>query len=131
MNGLITIQSYYSVKETIDRLSSIVESKGLTVFVRIDHSENARKHGLDLRPTELIIFGNPNVGTGIMQDKQTAGIDLPMRALAWQDEAGSVWLTYNDVKWLADRHNLTSKSKATLQAIEEGMTMVGDKATKK
>ena len=131
MNGLITIQSYYSVKETIDRLSSIVESKGLTVFVRIDHSENARKHGLDLRPTELIIFGNPNVGTGIMQDKQTAGIDLPMRALAWQDEVGSVWLTYNDVKWLADRHNLTSKSNATLQAIEEGMTMVGDKATKK
>ena len=131
MNGLITIQSYYSVKETIDRLSSIVESKGLTVFARIDHSENARKHGLDLRPTELIIFGNPNVGTGIMQDKQTAGIDLPMRALAWQDEVGSVWLTYNDVKWLADRHNLTSKSNATLQAIEEGMTMVGDKATKK
>lgn len=131
MKSLITIQSSYSVKETIDRLSSIVESKGITVFVRIDHSENARKHGLDLRPTELIIFGNPNVGTGIMQDNQTSGIDLPMRALAWQDEAGSVWLTYNDVKWLADRHNLTSKSNATLQAIEEGMTMVGDKATKK
>ena len=130
MKGLISIQSRYSVKETIDRLASIVESKGLTVFIRIDHSENARKQGLELRPTELIIFGNPNVGTGIMQDKQTSGIDLPMRALAWQDEVGSVWLAYNDVKWLADRHNLTSKSNAILKAIEEGMTLVGNMATK-
>ena len=130
MKDLISIQSRYSVKETIDRLASIVESKGLTVFIRIDHSENARKQGLELRPTELIIFGNPNVGTGIMQDKQTSGIDLPMRALAWQDEVGSVWLTYNDVKWLADRHNLTSKSNAILKAIEEGMTLVGNMATK-
>ena len=130
MKDLISIQSRYSVKETIDRLASIVESKGLIVFARIDHSENARKQGLELRPTELIIFGNPNVGTGIMQDKQTSGIDLPMRALAWQDEVGSVWLTYNDVKWLADRHNLTSKSNAILKAIEEGMTLVGNMATK-
>ena len=130
MKDLISIQSRYSVKETIDRLASIVESKGLIVFARIDHSENARKQGLELRPTELIIFGNPNVGTGIMQDKQTSGIDLPMRALAWQDEVGSVWLAYNDVKWLADRHNLTSKSNAILKAIEEGMTLVGNMATK-
>lgn len=131
MSGLITIQSNYSVKETIDRLATIIESKGLTVFARIDHSKNATQNGLELRPTELIIFGNPKVGTGLMQDKQISGIDLPMRALAWEDEKGSVWLTYNDINWLAERYNLTSKSKVILKAIEDGMTTVGNMATKK
>lgn len=90
MKGLITIQSDCSVKETIDRVSSIVESKGLTVFLRIDHAENAKKQGLQLRPTELIIFGNPKAGTVLMQDNQISGIDLPVKVLAWQDEGGTV-----------------------------------------
>jgi len=80
------LKATISVKETIDRVASIVQSKGLTVFARIDHADNAAKQGLQLRPTELIIFGNPKVGTVLMQDKQTSGIDLPVKALAWQDE---------------------------------------------
>jgi|SRR6185312_137519 len=131
MKGLITIQSGYSVKETIDRIASIVQSKGLTVFARIDHAENALKQGLQLRPTELIIFGNPQAGTVLMQDKQTSGIDLPVKALAWQDEAGKIWLTYNDTIWIADRHDLTEKSKSVVKAMEEGMRLVSNAATKK
>lgn len=130
MKGLITIQSGYSVKETIDRIASIVQSKGLTVFARIDHAENALKQGLQLRPTELIIFGNPQAGTVLMQDKQTSGIDLPVKALAWQDEAGKIWLTYNDTRWIADRHELTEKSKSVVKAMEEGMRLVSNAATK-
>lgn len=131
MAGLITIQSDYSVKETIDRLTTIVESKELTVFLRVDHANNAAKQGLQLRPTELIIFGNPKAGTVLMQDNQTAGIDLPVKALAWEDEAGKVWLTYNDTKWMADRHDLTEKTQAILKAIEEGMAFVTESAVKK
>lgn len=129
MKGLITIQSDYAVKETIDKIALIVESKGLTVFLRMDHADNAAKQELHLRPTELIIFGNPNAGTVLMQDKQTAGIDLPVKALAWEDEEGKVWLTYNDTKWFADRHELTGRSAAVLKAIEDGMTLVSKAAT--
>jgi|SRR5690242_161045 uncharacterized protein (DUF302 family) len=131
MNGLITTQSKYSVKETIDRVASIVQSKGLTVFARIDHGDNAAKQGLQLRPTELIIFGNPKAGTVLMQDKQTSGIDLPVKALAWQDEEGKVWLTYNDTNWIANRHGLSEKSASVIKAIEEGMALVTNGATKK
>ncbi len=131
MNGLITIESDYSVKETIDRVASIVESKGLTVFARIDHANNAAKQGLQLRPTELIIFGNPKAGTVLMQDKQTSGIDLPAKALAWQDGDGKTWLTYNDTIWIANRHGLAAKSNSIVKAIKEGMTLVSNAATKK
>ena len=131
MKGLITIESDFFVKETINRLVSIVESKGLTVFARIDHADNAAKTGMALRPTELIIFGNPKAGTVLMQDQQTSGIDLPVKALAWQDEAGNNWLTYNDIKWMGERHDLTQKSNFALEAIEEGLTLAINTATKK
>jgi uncharacterized protein (DUF302 family) len=131
MDGLITIQSEHSVKETIDRLVSIVQSKGMTVFSRIDHADNALKQGMPLRPTELLIFGNPKAGTVLMQDKQESGIDLPIKALAWQDESGKTWLTYNRVKWIADRHGLTEKTAAVVKAIEEGMVLVIQEAAKK
>lgn len=129
MKGLITIQSNHSVKETIDKMAAIVESKGMTVFSRIDHAGNAAEAGLTLRPTELIIFGNPNAGTVLMQDKQTAGIDLPVKALAWEDEEGLVWLTYNDTEWLAYRHDLRENSETVLNAINEGMKLVTSAAT--
>lgn len=131
MKGLVTIQSHYPVKETIDRLASIIEAKGMTVFARLDHAENALKQGLPLRPTELIIFGNPKVGTFLMQDKQTTGIDLPIKALAWEDENGKTWLSYNDMDWIADRHGLHAKSDSTLKAISESMKLLVDAATKK
>jgi len=131
MNGLTTIASDFPVKETIDRLASVVISKGMTVFARINHGDNAVQHGLELRPTELIIFGNPNAGTVLMQDKQTSGIDLPVKALAWEDEQGAVWLTYNDAGWIGTRHGLTEKSDTVLHAIGDGMALVTGAATKK
>ncbi|AHB76835.1 MULTISPECIES: DUF302 domain-containing protein [Pandoraea] len=102
--GLITVQSPYSVKETIDRFETAAKSRGLNIFLRLDHAEGARKIGKNLRPTELLVFGNPQGGTPLMECAQSAGIDLPLKALAWQDVTGSVWLTYNDPKYLASRH---------------------------
>jgi len=124
MNGMIMLASKYAVKETIDRLAATVQEKGLRVFARIDHAANATEVGMTLRPTELIIFGNPKAGTVLMQDQQTAGLDLPLHALAWQDEQGQVWLTYSDAQWIAERHGLSEKSSAVVTAINEGMRAV-------
>jgi uncharacterized protein (DUF302 family) len=115
--GLISVRSTYSVRETIDRLAAAVDANGLTVFGRIDHGANAREVELPLRPTELLLFGHPRGGTPLMQEQQTVGIDLPLKALAWEDEAGQVWLTYNDVEWLADRHGLGAGSASSLEAM--------------
>jgi uncharacterized protein (DUF302 family) len=131
VNGLTTIPSDFPVEETIDRLAAIVTSKGLSVFARIDHAANADQVGLSLRPTYLIIFGNPKAGTPLMQENQVSGIDLPVKALAWQDEAGKVWLTYNEASWLAGRHHLSEKTATVVKAIEEGMRNVSLAATRK
>ena len=120
-HGMVTIASAWSVGETIDRLQSAIISAGLLVFARIDHAGNAAQAGMDLRPTELLIFGNPRGGTPLMQDQQTSGIDLPVKALAWQDADGKVWLTYNGASWLAGRHGLGIKSEAAVKAIETGL----------
>jgi len=121
-NGLVTVASTYSVKETADRFVETVTSKGLTVFARIDHAANASKSGFILRPTELVIFGNPKAGTPLMQDNQISGIDLPLKVLIWEDENGKVWLTYNDPKWIAERHDLSDKSSGAVKAMVEGLT---------
>ena len=105
-NGIISIKSSHDVKTTVDRLENILGEKGMTVFIRINHAEGAQKVGKKLRPTELIIFGNPKVGTPLMQCGQSVGMDLPQKALIWQDEAGQVWLSYNDPKYLASRHSI-------------------------
>ena len=116
-DGLITQKSHNSVDVTLDRLESIVTEKGLTVFARIDHSGGAKKVGLELRPTKLLIFGNPKVGTLMMQSNQLAGIDLPMKALAWEDESGQVWLSYSTAKYLAGRHHIQNR-----EAVVDKMT---------
>lgn len=103
-DGLIAVPSPYSVKETIDRFETAAESRGINIFLRIDHAQGARNVGKDLRPTELLVFGNPQGGTPLMECAQTAGIDLPLKALAWQDAIGQVWLGYNDPQYLASRH---------------------------
>jgi uncharacterized protein (DUF302 family) len=105
-DGLITLPSAYPAHETADRLAAAATSKGLTIFARIDHAAGAAEAGLDLRPTELLIFGNAKGGTPLMQEEQTIGIDLPLKALVWQDAAGKTWLSYNDPAWLAARHGL-------------------------
>lgn len=121
-NGLVTVASEFSVGETLDRLTTALTEAGLRVFARIDHASGAEEVGLKLRPTELLIFGHPRGGTPLMQDKQTAGIDLPVKALAWEDEEGRVWLTYNEAAWLATRHELRAESSNAIEAIEAGMT---------
>lgn len=103
-DGLVAVNSPHSVKETIDRFEGAVKARGLNVFLRVDHAAGARKIGKSLRPTELLVFGNPQGGTPLMECAQSAGIDLPLKALAWQDAAGQVWLGYNDPQYLADRH---------------------------
>jgi uncharacterized protein (DUF302 family) len=105
-NGLTTIESAHDVKATIDRLEAAAKAKGLTIFARIDHAAGAVAAGLQLRPTELIIFGNAKGGTPLMREQQTIGIDLPLKALAWQDSTGKTWLSYNEPAWLAARHGL-------------------------
>jgi len=104
--GMISIKSAHSVAVTADRLEKILTSKGMTVFKRIDHAAGAQKVGKTLRPTELVIFGNPKVGTPLMLCSQSVAIDLPQKALIWQDEAGQVWFSYNDPAYLALRHNI-------------------------
>lgn len=108
-NGMITKKSNYSVKETLDRLEGVLKEKGITIALRWSHSDKGNSVGIPLRPTELLIFGNPKLGTNMFTSKQTAGIDFPMKALAWEDEKGQVWLTYNDPAYLAKRHGITDR----------------------
>jgi uncharacterized protein (DUF302 family) len=107
VQGLTTIKSSHAPRETMDRLETAVTAKGLTVFARIDHAEGASTVGLSLRPTEVLIFGNAKGGTPLMQAVQTIGIDLPLKALVWQDAAGDTWLSWNDPAWLAARHGVS------------------------
>src|SRR5271155_5696316 len=104
VQGLTTIKSSHSAKVTMNRLETAVTAKGLTVFARIDHAAGAAAADLSLRPTEVLIFGNAKGGTPLMQAMQTIGIDLPLKALVWQDASGDSWLSYNDPAWLASRH---------------------------
>lgn len=105
-NGLITQKSTHNVTATADKLVSILNKKGMTVFARINHTEGAKKVGKTLRPTELVIFGNPKVGTPLMLCSQSVAIDLPQKALIWEDKAGDTWLSYNDPNYLNTRHDL-------------------------
>ena len=104
--GLTSIPSSFGPKETMDRLEAEISAKGMTVFARIDHGAGAAEAGLELRPTELIIFGNARGGTPLMQSVQTVGIDLPLKGLVWQDAANTTWLSYNEPGWIAQRHNI-------------------------
>lgn len=115
--GLITIQSTHTVAETSARLAEGANAAGLNVFGRVDHGAGAEQVGLPLRPTQLLLFGNPRGGTPLMQDRQTAGIDLPLKALAWEDADGKVWLTYNEAAWIAQRHGLGRSSEPAVEAI--------------
>lgn len=107
-DGLIAAKSPYSVSQTLDRLEAVAKERGLKVFARIDHAAGASSVGKTLRPTELLIFGNPQGGTPLMECAQSAGIDLPLKALAWQDERGQVWLGYSDLESVARRHEVPS-----------------------
>ena len=115
--GLTNVQSPLGPKETADRLEAEIKAKGLTLFARIDHAAGAFAIGLALRPTELLIFGTAKGGTPLMQLRQTIGIDLPLKALVWQDSDGKNWLSYNDPVWLAKRHGIDDEAAAAIAAL--------------
>jgi uncharacterized protein (DUF302 family) len=108
-DGIISKPSKYSVPETLDRVDALLRAKGIKIFVRVDHSEEAERAGLKMPPTQLLIFGNPKGGTPVMLAAPTAAIDLPLKALAWQDGDGKVWLSYNDPEYLKKRYGLTDE----------------------
>jgi uncharacterized protein (DUF302 family) len=126
--GVISVESGYSVALTVDRLEGILKKKGMTVFARIDHTAGATKAGLKLRPTVVVLFGNPKVGTPLMHCGQTVAIDLPQKALVHEDDAGRVWLSYNDPKHLAQRHGAKG-CEEVLQKIENALGAISAKAT--
>ena len=103
-DGLVAVKSAHAPKVTLDRFESAAKERGLTVFARIDHAAGAARVNATLRPTELLIFGNPQGGTPFMQCAQSVGIDLPLKALVWEDAQGQSWLGYNDPAWVAQRH---------------------------
>jgi len=106
IEGLTSIPGSLGPKETMDRLEAEIRTKGLTVFSRIDHAAGAAEVGLRLAPTNLIIFGNARGGTPLMQSAQTVGIDLPLKILVWQDAANNTWLSYNEPRWIGQRHGV-------------------------
>ncbi len=128
-SGLVSVKSAHDVAGTADRLEHVLTEKGMTVFIRINHAKGAKKVGKELRPTEVLLFGNPNVGTPLMQCAQSIAIDLPQKALIWQDDAGDVWLTYNDPHYLAERHGLTECGAEVLQKVANALSNFAGAAT--
>ena len=120
-DGIISKPSTFSVRETLDRLEAILRAKGITVFARIDHSGEAEKVGMKMPPTQVLIFGNPKGGTPLMLAAPTSAIDLPIKALAWQDSDGSVWLSYNDPQYLKRRFAVNDED---IKAIAAASTVI-------
>ena len=129
MEGLITLPSSYGVDETLGRLRNAIEQNdALSIIATVDHSANAASVGMQLPPTRLILFGNPNLGTPLMQSSRTVGIDLPQRFLVWEDEDGQVYMTWNDPAYLAWRHDIEGRDEI-LQQISDALRNLAEGAT--
>jgi uncharacterized protein (DUF302 family) len=130
-DGMTSMASRFSPAETVERLEAEIRARGMTVFARIDHAAGAKEAGLTLRPTVVVIFGNARAGTPLMQANQEIGIDLPLKALVWQDTAGKTWLAYSDPAWLVKRHGLGADADADriVDAITAALGAVAKKAT--
>ena len=128
-NGMISKKSAHSVTETLNRLEAVLKKKGIGIALRWSHNEKGASVGIPLRPTELLMFGNPKLGTHMFTSQQTAGIDLPLKALAWEDEKGQVWLTYNDPAYIAKRHNIKDRSEI-LAKMTKALDGLSNAATK-
>jgi len=124
---LVTLPSAHGASETVGRLKSLLTQKGIQVFAHVDHAAAAEKAGLSLRPTQVLIFGNPRAGTPLMQGRQTIGLDLPLRVLVWEDGEGKVWLTYRRVQDLARQHQVTDRDE-TVQALDDGLAALAREA---
>ena len=129
MNGIKTISSALDSKQTMDRLEAAVRAKGLTVFARIDHALGAKEVGMPLRPTELLIFGNARGGTPMMQALQTTGLDLPLKALVWEDASGKTWLSYNEPEWIVSRHGRDASLSGTVSSLSAVLAALSKAAT--
>ncbi len=119
--GLITVESNHDVQQTATSLEKLIKQKGLTFFAKVDHTQNATKVNMELSPTVLLIFGNPKLGTPLMQCGQTYAIDLPQKALIYEDKDGRVWIAYNDQAYLAERHNL-SDCEDSIKKVESALS---------
>ena len=120
-NGITDLPSKYSVAETMDRLQSLLRSKKITSFVRINQAAEAKAVGMSMRPTEILLFGDPRAGTPLMEKHPSLAIDLPLKALAWEDGSGKIWLAYNDPAWLAERHGIAQQGAAVAQAMSTAL----------
>ncbi len=128
-DGLLRYASAHSPADTVGRLHAAIEARGMTLFAHIDHAAGAAQAGLSLRPTDLLIFGNARGGTPLMQAEQTIGIDLPLKALVWQDEGGATWLAMNDPAWLAARHAAPPATAPVIHALTEQLLALATAAT--
>ena len=117
-SGLVDIASNHSVNETVEKLKAILQSKGITLFALIDHSGEATKVGMKMRPTKLLVFGNPKGGTPVMLAAPSSAIDLPLKILIWEDAQGKVWVTYNSPTYLRERHNIPVELLPNVNVIE-------------
>jgi uncharacterized protein (DUF302 family) len=115
--GIVRIPSHYSVAVTMERLETILKERGVMIFARIDFSGDAQRAGLPMRPQQMLIFGNPKGGTPLMVAVPTAGLDLPLKALVWEDTAGNAWIAYNDPQYIVKRHGLAANLSANLAAV--------------
>jgi uncharacterized protein (DUF302 family) len=115
--GIVRIPSHYSVTVTMERLETILKERGVMIFARIDFSGDAQRAGLPMRPQQMLIFGNPKGGTPLMVAVPTAGLDLPLKALVWEDTAGNAWIAYNDPQYIVKRHGLAANLSANLAAV--------------
>jgi uncharacterized protein (DUF302 family) len=127
-DGLVNVPSTFNVEETADRMESVLHEKGMTIFNRIKHSEGAANVGIELRKTELIIFGNPKVGSPLMKCQQSVAIDLPQKALIWEDDNTKVWISYNDPRYLEKRHNITG-CEEVISKIEKALAGIAKSAS--
>jgi uncharacterized protein (DUF302 family) len=127
-SGLVTLPSAHGAAETIARLERVLAEKGIQIFARIDHAGAAQEVGLPLRFTRVLVFGNPRAGTPLMQARQSIGLDLPLKVLVWEDEAGRAWLTYNEPAYLAQRHEVRDREEA-VKALSTGLKAIVRAAT--
>jgi uncharacterized protein (DUF302 family) len=124
----VTLSSAYSATETVERLKALLLKKGIRLFAQIDHAAEARKVGLGLRPTQVLIFGNPQAGTPLMQSQQIIGLDLPLRVLVWEDEAGKVRLSYHPPRFLAELHQVADREE-TVKSLDAGLAALAHAVT--
>ncbi len=117
-SGIVDIRSNHSVDATVEKLKSILEAKAVTLFALVDHSGEAARVGIEMRPTKLIIFGSPKAGTPLMLASASIAIDLPLKILVWEDESGQTWISYNTPEYLRDRHNIPAELMANIAVIE-------------